>query len=953
MAPIAAGLGTSLAGAVAGVLTVAGASLYAEFSNLAAQRGVDLRDYTLVAFGGAGPLLACVVAGELGIGRVLIPLRPGTLCAMGALSADVAANFVRSLTCPLDGSAAALAAAYASLQAEAAEWLEAEAPALGAFSTEAYADMRYVGQSFEIEVALKPAWIEAGDLAAIARGVPRYAPAHLLACRSVRASRGDRPAHQGNGGAAQAAPAQPAARPAARTGGGVRQPGGAARRRAVARAGVAARGAAGRARDHRAGPGGPAGHHRVPALWLDRPGPAIGQPAADEGAVIDNILLGVLNAYFRAAAEAAGFTLKRSAHTTYVKESNDFTTALLTTDGQQFAYPVATAAQTYVGIDYRAFIDALAPWQDGDIGISNCPFLTKGVSTHLPDYHMLKPVFVDGTLAAFVWCFIHSSDMGGIVAGSILPTAYELYQEGVRIPPTKLFRAGELQPDVRDFMLANVRIPEKNWGDLNAMVAACGTGDARIKAAAEKWGLDTVLRGQRALIGYGEARARALLDTIPDGTWQFHDYLEDDVATDIPVRVKLAMTKTPGGNIHLDFTGSDPQIGAAFNLASNGHHPFLCGGLLGFIRTLDPGVPINGGLLRPIRITAPEGSIVNATFPAACGVRYAINQLVYGIIQGILAQALPGQVPAAGAAQATIPAVSIMDPRTGKRRASVVQPMIGGSGARPDRDGIDATDFSLGALANTPTEAIENEVPLLIRHYGIVPDSGGPGRFRGGLAARLDFEVFQPDSILTARGMDRYRFQPWGLNGGRAGATGDAWLNPGTQGARQLGKVTMLRLGLDEVFSVSTPAGGGYGDPLTRDPALVLADLRAGTVTPGEARDSYGVVLTHEGDVDTCATQRLREGLTARGNCGDPGAWPAQFDAGPARAAHDRLFPPPVADRATELLFTLPAPARSYAKQQLVTQLRGIGEQQGRALELPDVATAWAELLPRLGLHLS
>jgi len=177
---------------------------------------------------------------------------------------------------------------------------------------------------------------------------------------------------------------------------------------------------------------------------------------------IDNVMLGVLNAYFRAAAEAAGFTLKRSAHTTYVKESNDFTTALITPDGEQFAYPVALAAQTYVGINYAAFIASVAPWQDGDIAVSNCPYLTKGVSTHLPDYHMLKPIFAGDRLIAFAWCFIHSSDMGGIVAGSILPSAYELYQEGIRIPPKKLYRAGVLQEDVRDFMLANVRIPDKN-----------------------------------------------------------------------------------------------------------------------------------------------------------------------------------------------------------------------------------------------------------------------------------------------------------------------------------------------------------------------------------------------------------------------------------------------------------------------------------------------------------
>lgn len=345
---------------------------------------------------------------------------------------------------------------------------------------------------------------------------------------------------------------------------------------------------------------------------------------------------------------------------------------------------------------------------------------------------------------------------------------------------------------------------------------------------------------------------------------------------------------------------------------------------------------------KDIRITAPEGSIVNASFPAACGVRYAINQLNYGIVQAILAQAMPGRIPAAGAAQATILAVSIQDPQTGQRRAGVIQPMIGGSGARPGKDGIDATDFSLGALANTPTEAVENELALLIRHYGIVPDSGGPGRFRGGLAARLDFEVLQPDSILTARGMDRYRFQPWGLAGGRAGATGDAWLDPDSTTARRLGKITMLRLEPGQVFSVSTPAGGGYGNPWQRDPALVAADLRSGFVTPVAAARDYGVVVSPDGQADLAATGQLRTRLNGERPATGHTAWPATFDGGAARAAHDAMVPPSVADELAELLFSLPPAARYHAKQRVFARLRAIAAERPAGLVPGDVRAAWS-----------
>lgn len=668
---------------------------------------------------------------------------------------------------------------------------------------------------------------------------------------------------------------------------------------------------------------------------------------------IDNVMLGVLNAYFRAAADASGFVLKRSAHTTYVKESNDFTTAILTPDGEQFAYPVSLAAQTYIGINYKALFDSLAPWSEGDIGITNCPYYSKGVSTHLADYHVFKPIFAHRRLIAFAWNFIHCSDMGGIVAGSILPSAYELYQEGIRIPPKKIYKAGVLQQDVKDFMLSNVRIPDKNWGDLGAMVAALGTAEQRVHAAVEKWGLETVIEGQQALIGYAETRARALINRLPDGEWLFHDYLEDDVISDMPVRVKLRVTKGKDGDLHLDYSGSDPQIGAAFNLASAGHHPFLCVAIFGYFRTMDPAIPINGGLIRPIKITAPSGSIVNAEFPAACGVRYAVNQLNYGILQAVLAQALPGQIPAAGSAQATILSVSIMDAATGRRRVGVIQPMIGGSGARPDRDGVSATDFSLGALANTPTESVENELGLLVSHYGIVPDSGGPGRFRGGLAARLDFQVFQPDAILTARGMDRFKFQPWGLDGGRAGATGDAWVRtPGE--TRRVGKINMLRLGIDETFSVQTPGGGGYGDPLARAVEDVAEDVRLGYVTKEAAQEVYGVVFC--GDrVDEAETKALRaelaEGRYRSGisRATGKGHWPANFDGGPARASYEKIFTPEVSDEMAKLLFSAPAPVRYYSKQKLVERIRKEAESSG-AVGAKRVYELWQELLPQLGL---
>src|SRR6185312_11731325 len=195
-------------------------------------------------------------------------------------------------------------------------------------------------------------------------------------------------------------------------------------------------------------------YHGLCRPWLDGERPRLrhAHHGKNPAMTIDGVLLGIFNNYFRAAAEAAGYTLERTAYTTFIKESQDFTTGLVTPAGQHFAYPVAIGAQSYIGIDFSAFINALAPWHEGDIGIANCPFATKGVSTHLPDYHLIKPIFAEGELIAFAWAFIHSSDMGGIVAGSIQPSAYELFQEGIRITPKKFYAQGVLQADVRDFL---------------------------------------------------------------------------------------------------------------------------------------------------------------------------------------------------------------------------------------------------------------------------------------------------------------------------------------------------------------------------------------------------------------------------------------------------------------------------------------------------------------------
>ena len=291
-------------------------------------------------------------------------------------------------------------------------------------------------------------------------------------------------------------------------------------------------------------------------------------------------------------------------------------------------------------------------------------------------------------------------------------------------------------------------------------------------------------------------------------------------------------------------------------------------------------------------------------------------------------------------------ALSLPDPEAGRRHVTVIEPMIGGGGGRPGRDGIDGCDASLGFLKTTPAETLEAEVPIVVRRFHLVPDSAGPGRFRGGFAVRLDFQVFRPEGLVTARGMERLRFAPWGVAGGAAGATGSVVLNPGTAAERPLSKIDVLALEPGDVLSVRTPGGGGHGDRLERPPAHVLADVAAGLVSPAHAREAYGVVVA--GDrVDETATTALRTARRGEPPAGD--ATDAGFDFGPARRAHERRWPPRLQDAFIALLMRLPAPYRAYVRRTLYPRVEALATQ--RPVTADDLERLWQELRGAIGLR--
>ncbi|HXA97079.1 MAG TPA: hydantoinase B/oxoprolinase family protein, partial [Candidatus Dormibacteraeota bacterium] len=388
----------------------------------------------------------------------------------------------------------------------------------------------------------------------------------------------------------------------------------------------------------------------------------------------------------------------------------------------------------------------------------------------------------------------------------------------------------------------------------------------------------------------------------------------------------------------------DVQVGSALNVPTGGRaHPFMAIALFNYFITKDPGIPLNAGVLRPIRMTLPAGSVVNPQFPAACGVRYATVLRIYDAVLGALARALPSEIPAASGGQGCMVALALPDLEAGRRHVTVIEPMIGGGGGRPGRDGVDGCDASLGFLKTTPAETLEVEVPaVVIRRFHLVADSAGPGRWRGGHAVRLDVQVLRPEGQITARGMERLRFAPWGVAGGRAGATGRAVLNPGTPGERVLPKIDLLALEPGDVLSMRTPGGGGHGDPLERPVDAVRADVLAGLVTEAHAREAYGVVLA-AGTVDGPATAALR--AERRGAAG--AARPA-FDFGSARDAHERRWPPALQDAFVALLMTLPVLYRAYARRALYPRVAALAEHH--PVSAGDLARLWEELAAASGL---
>jgi N-methylhydantoinase B len=641
------------------------------------------------------------------------------------------------------------------------------------------------------------------------------------------------------------------------------------------------------------------------------------------------ILVEVLRNRFQAIVEEMGALILRAGHTVFVKETADFGAAIVSNRGEVAAAPVSTGVALMVGMpcDTAAGLSQALGEEEGDIFLSNDVHATGGMATHLPDLFCWKPVFHDGRRLCYVWTFMHCSDIGGRVPGSISPANTDIFQDGIRIPVTKLFRRGAVNEDLLRLFMANCRIPDQNWGDLKALVAALNTAEKRLKELAARYGPDAVQDGIEQVLDYAEDQAREAFRQIPDGIYEFWDYLEGDVGGAQPIRVKLVM-HVKDGELRMDFSESDPQTRNSYSLPTHERrgHWQVAFGLVNFLRSTRSDLAYNSGLVRPMALVAPRGSLLNPEPGVSVGNRSATQVRLLDVVTGALAQARPDLVPAAGAGQASIMVVQLPDLETGGNKVSVVQPLMGGSGARPTGDGIDGIDYAWGFLRNVPAETIESEMPLLIERYALRPDSMGAGQFRGGAGIELEVKVFPPNASVASRAMERYHFRPWGRRGGGSAATGYTRLNPDTPDEREIGKIDVLHLEPGDVIRVGTQGGGGYGDPLARDPERVLADVRACVVTVAAACRDYGVV-TDGTTIDRAATAALRSELGARRRSGSV----PDFDYGPEREAYESLWSDPVRTALVRALRPYPGRLQRFLMDR-VTRLLEESARQGIAI---------------------
>ena len=843
-AGIARSLGTSVPQAAYGVRSVVNASMTRAIRAISTERGRDPRDAVLIAFGGNGPVHAADLARELGMRTVIIPASPGVFSAFGLLDTDIEHAYSRTHRAALTpGGVSAMGAAFAELQSVAQADVHDAGYGEVAIEWIRRADIGYRSQASHLVVPVPDEPLQP-ELATRLRAAFEAEHERIFGYRSpeeaveiinLRLSariRSERPSGR---------------RPDI---GGDRQPGAPRRTRSAyfgphygtLEASVVDRAALG---DQVLA--GPAIVEQYDSTIVVPPGATL---RADEWGSLclriaesgnraalpenDGVTREIVRHALESLADEMALTIVRTCRSGHVKHSGDFSTAIADAEGRLLAQGVTSPfhlgalpdALAVLVTRFRGRID------EGDVFMLNDPF---GGGMHLPDVFLIKPVFHEARLLAFAATIVHQIDIGGRVAGGNSTLNTEVYSEGIRLPLLKLYEKGRLNEGVFEVFRANVRVPEKVIGDIRAQLSACDRGARDYLALVERYGAELLAKYQSQLLDASEAAARETIRGIPDGIYEFEDYLDGDSIDPAPVAINVVLG-VDGDTVTVDCRKSSPQVRGGINSTMSVTRSMAYTAL----RCLMPAhTSSNSGYMRPIRVLAEPGSVLDAVMPAASGGRAVTGYRLMDVVFGALAKAVPEIVMAAGDGSPVIFAAGGSDD---DGRPFVLVDLLRGSwGATATGDGLDGTTLACSTGSSIPAEILELEHPVRMEYCGYVPDACGHGQFRGGMAVMRDIRLLTDRASVQYRS-ERRKYLPWGLQGGGPGTASVVVADP-LGAAALLPEKGETRMRRGDLLRLCQSGGGGYGDPLLRDPQAVRRDVRDGLITPVTARDVYGIVL--------------------------------------------------------------------------------------------------------------
>jgi 5-oxoprolinase (ATP-hydrolysing) len=856
---LAGPLGVSRLEAARGIHELANAAMMRALRAVSTEKGRDPADFALLAYGGSGPVHAAALAEELGVRTAVIPPLAGLFSAAGLLFARTEFHDVRF--CRVDArdpDLELLRGLDSEMRARLVE-LIGTSDDVGV-EWQRFADVRYRGQNWSIQVDF-PGEIDGPALVGLVDAfeseherlygtrLEEGSPIQLRALRLVALGAVRRPFSLAH--AAGEREVAPDAKREADFG----------ERYGLLEAAVRTRSSVGT--EAVAGPLLIDEYDTtvvVPPGWTVRVDDdtgalvlnyvATGVAEARGGAThVDAIAREIVANGLATVADEMATTIFRTAHSAVVRDAMDFSAALCGPTGETIAQAVTIPLQlgSIPNVMKTLFEHFEGEFRPGDVYLVNDPF--DGAS-HTPDIFVARPAFAGETLIGFAVTVAHHGDLGGRVPGTIACDSTDVFQEGLRIPWMRLYEQGKPVENLFQLIRANVRIPRETIGDLNAQVSACVIGERGLQAVAEHYGTERFKSLITGLLDHTERLIRAEIATWPDGTVRFTDYMDSDGIEMCDVELTVELT-VRGDEIIADFSDSAPMVRGALNCTpsfaeASTYHVVMAACSGEFPRT--------AGATRPITVITKPGTVTHVVMPGASSMRGITGYRLSDVVNGALAQLIPHRVPAAGEGGSTL---AFFTGYVDGEPFVYSELVVGTWGGRPIADGNDGLANPCASMANIPVEVAESDWPILVERYALIPDSGGGGRFRGGLAVERVWRTLIPETLLQVRS-DRQVHRPYGLNGGHEGAASSNVILRVDGSSERLPTMFGTALGQGDVFHHRMPGGGGWGDPLDREPQAVAYDVLNGKVSNEAALNVYGVVLGDDDSVDAAATAELR-----------------------------------------------------------------------------------------------